>query len=179
MHTSHSTLRSAVLPLLALLAVTWALTFSAPAAAQSRAAPCSLDSIAAAMGRTAADLSEAEKRELSAWCRKQQAGESSASKTPAAGDRVGAAPDGSTDRGVKHELNVESWSATGGSTSGPVGDRTIDVLSADGSDGTEIWCGKNNCVCWKGPKYDGCHHVDKLCTSDLKCIGRVCGCQAQ
>lgn len=39
-----------------------------------------------------------------------------------------------------------------------------------------IWCGHNNCFCWKGPKYNGCHHTDKLCGTPLKCIGRVCGC---
>ncbi|WP_456372144.1 hypothetical protein [Thiolapillus sp.] len=39
-----------------------------------------------------------------------------------------------------------------------------------------IWCGLNNCVCWKGPRYNGCVHTDKLCGTPLKCLGRVCGC---
>lgn len=44
-----------------------------------------------------------------------------------------------------------------------------------------IWCTKSFCTCFKGKKYDGCVHTDKVCLSgSVKCgpLGHVCGCKA-
>jgi hypothetical protein len=39
----------------------------------------------------------------------------------------------------------------------------------------EIWCGKNNCLCWKGKKYNGCTNLS-ACATKLNCVGTICGC---
>lgn len=39
----------------------------------------------------------------------------------------------------------------------------------------EIWCGKNNCLCWKGKLYNGCTNL-AACSTKLKCAGTICGC---
>jgi hypothetical protein len=45
-----------------------------------------------------------------------------------------------------------------------------------GGGGTEIWCGKQVCACWKGKYYNGCHHLS-VCSGELTCYGKVCVCK--
>ncbi len=39
----------------------------------------------------------------------------------------------------------------------------------------EIWCGKNNCLCWKGKLHNGCTNL-AACATKLNCVGTICGC---
>ena len=105
--------------------------------------------MASAMGVQAAELPAAERRQLIGWCKQEKRKEQRA-----------------VPRGPQ--------ALSSGDDSGGAG--ATDLAGADTE--TAIWCGKNNCVCWKGKKYDGCHHTDKLCSTPLKCVGRICGCTA-
>lgn len=112
---------------------------------------CALNSIAAAMGVKASEIPAAERRQLVSWCKQERQKEQ---------------------RAVARGPQALSSGDDGGSAArGPT-----DLAGANTD--TAIWCGKNNCVCWKGKKYDGCHHTDKLCSTPLKCVGRICGCTA-
>lgn len=117
--------------------------------AQAAGNDCALNTMASAMGVQAAELPAAERRQLIGWCKQEKRKEQRA-----------------VPRGPQ--------ALSSGDDSGGAG--ATDLAGADTE--TAIWCGKNNCVCWKGKKYDGCHHTDKLCSTPLKCVGRICGCTA-
>jgi hypothetical protein len=47
---------------------------------------------------------------------------------------------------------------------------------ADPDADTKMQCGANKCRCWKGNFFDSCHM--KFCKGPLKCIGKICACDA-
>lgn len=117
--------------------------------AQAAGNDCALNTIAGAMGVQAAEIPAAERRQLIGWCKQEKWKEQRAVPPQA----------------------LSSGDDGDGAAAGPIG-----LAGADTD--TAIWCGKNNCVCWKGDKYDGCDPTDKLCSTPLKCVGRICGCTA-
>lgn len=109
---------------------------------------CRVEVLAQIRGADAARLSRAERSEWQGWCRRL----STMDADPRPVRAATAAPPRSPANGAVTDI--------GTSQNDPA-----------------IWCGANNCFCWKGKKYDGCHHVDNICASPLNCVGTVCGCK--
>ena len=110
-------------------------------------ADCTPANLARAVNQTPDNLSEGYTSQLMTWCRTQQRAEKAA----------------------------EAKAASLSSSRAPKSPDPTQVAMDDET--LALWCGRNNCFCWKGKKYDGCHHTDIMCRPNtFKCVGKVCGC---
>ncbi|WP_300377091.1 hypothetical protein [Henriciella sp.] len=108
---------------------------------------CSPDNLTSVLNMSPDNLSSAYSKQLVTWCKSQQAAEKAA----------------------------ETKSISLSSSRAPAAPDPTQVAMDD--DTLALWCGRNNCVCWKGKRYDGCHHTDIMCRPNtFKCVGKICGC---